>query len=115
LRKIYDFYSAGGTVIAIGNLPLKSTNWDEDTEIESISNEIWFKKSSISSTKFKTNKWGGKGYFQSDINLLADIINDNRQHLNLQVFCEIEKIKWGPVFLYRFVCVSNLKNKFLII
>jgi hypothetical protein len=93
IKKINDYYSSGGTVIAIGHLPSKSTNWDKDNEIESISNEIWFKKSSISSTKFKTNKWGGKGYFQSDINLLPDIIKENRNLLNLQIFSKYGQIR----------------------
>lgn len=93
LRRIYEFYSSGGTVIAIGNLPSKSTNWDKDNEIESISNEIWFKKSTISSTKFKTNKWGGKGFFQSDISLLPEIIKENRNLINLQIQSYSGKIR----------------------
>lgn len=93
LRKIYDYYRAGGTVIAIGDLPGKSTNWDEDNEIESISNEIWFKKSEISSTKFKTNKWGGKGYFQNNIDLLPDIISENHQLLNFQIYADTGNVR----------------------
>ena len=84
IRKIHDFYNAGGTVIAIGHLPTRSTNWDNDNAIESISNEIWFKKSTISSTKFKANKWGGKGYFQKDVNLLPEVIKENNNLLNLK-------------------------------
>ncbi|MCK5032395.1 MAG: hypothetical protein KAS18_02150 [Calditrichia bacterium] len=93
LRKIHDYYSAGGTVIAIGHLPTKSTKWDNDNSIESISNEIWFQKSSISSTKFKTNKWGGKGYFQSNVKLLTDVIKENKNLLNLQIHSKSGEIR----------------------
>lgn len=92
LRKIYNYYSAGGTVIAIGGLPSKSCEWDKDNEIEGISNEIWFKKSSISSTNFKTNKWGGKGYFQSNIKVLPEIILDNKKLLNFYIETEHNNI-----------------------
>ncbi len=93
LLRIYDFYNSGGTVIAIGGLPSKSCNWKKDHEIENISNKIWFKKTNIQSTKFKTNKWGGKGFYQNNMNLLPEILEENKKLLNLFIESEHKNIR----------------------
>ena len=85
LKRIYEYYAKSGIVIAIGNLPSGSCEWDKDTEIQSLANEIWFEKPIFGSTKFKTNKWGGKGYFQSKFKLLPDIILENDKLINFKI------------------------------
>jgi len=93
LQKIKLFYESGGTIIAVGEVPSKAYEWNKDNEVEKISNEIWFKKSSISSTKFKTNQRGGKGFFQKDINQLPEILLDNSDLINFKADCTISHIR----------------------
>jgi hypothetical protein len=88
MKRIYDFYNAGGIVIALGKTPARACEPDNDVLISDLAHEIWFQESSLSSTKFKKNQNGGKGYFHSNANILPDIIYNNPEKLNFRLLSE---------------------------
>ncbi len=85
LERILDFYEKGGIVIAIGQLPKGSCRESESARINELAEMIWFRQDSVDSTKFRTNSAGGKGYYQSQISLLPEIIFANLSHYNIKL------------------------------
>jgi hypothetical protein len=85
LERIHDYFNSGGIVIAIGTLPSMQEINISNKSMEAICSNIWFNDSSMRSTKFKTNKLTGKGYYQSDPKLLPDILLDNPTKLNFRI------------------------------
>ena len=93
LKRIQGFYDAGGIVIALGKIASLAFESDNNDLINQLTDDIWFKESSLSSTKFKKNQNGGKGYFQSNTKNLPDIIYSNKEKLNFTVRSEQNTIR----------------------
>jgi len=85
LKKLSSFIEAGGIVIAMGRVPERGLPSDSESKFINLNQEIWFEGSRNHSTSFRESAAGGASYFQADISLLPNLLNDFKQHLNVQV------------------------------
>lgn len=78
LQKLANFYTRGGIIVALGGLPERPDNYNEQDNFEKLLREIWPEESSVSGAVFKLHESGGRGYFQPQIpqfNVLLDEVN----------------------------------------
>ncbi len=83
LEKIHAFFESGGTVICIGRLPQGACEPVHDRAVNLLTNEIWFQKTDIGSTKFKTSDEGGRGYYQTHTEKLVDVLLFNTDKIKV--------------------------------
>ena len=85
LKKISAFIEAGGIVIAIGRVPESGLPNDSELKFIKLNQEIWFEGSRNHSTSFRESASGGASYFQADISLLPNLLNDFQNQLNVHI------------------------------
>gem|GEM_PF-3968041 len=85
LQKLQRFFDQGGILIALGNLPKQGLTAKDTKRVDELNHELWFSTPAGSSTSFKRNDSGGRGYFLRDLQRLPDMIEELKTYIKLQV------------------------------
>ncbi len=94
IEKLHTFFSNGGIVISVQQLP-DSAGTKKDTEkLRQLKRSIWLDVAEIKSTNFRQNEKGGFGFYQPEIEKLADMLLILEAYINFRVISNSEKLKY---------------------
>jgi len=85
IEKLHKFFESGGIVISAQQLP-ESAGSKKDTEkLKKLKRKIWLDEAEINSTNFRQNENGGYGFYQPEIEKLADMLLLLQNYVNFRI------------------------------
>ncbi len=84
----------GGFILSVGRVPDQCVETGQDRKFNRLKHNIWFEGDQPHSTSFKETGSGGKSYYQADIELFPNLVNDLQEHLNTQIVSKHSGIRY---------------------
>jgi hypothetical protein len=94
IEKLHNFFENGGIVISVQQLPESAGSKKNTEKLRKLKRKIWLDEAEIKSTNFRQNENGGYGFYQPEIEKLADMLLILENYINFRVISNSKKLKY---------------------
>ncbi len=94
IEKLHKFFQNGGIVIAVQQLPESAVYKKDNDKLKILKRKIWLDEAEIKSTNFRQNENGGYGFYQPEIEKLADMLLNLEEYINFRLIAEFGRIEY---------------------